>query len=376
MELYAAGGNQWLQLQFGEQEDGKHQDDSDDLWKFTCVFCHGDIHTIRSFSSQTIVYQKQNNKFIKRAGRAPRDHNALHYLDENIYKTFAEANNGHVAVYNPSTATITEYSTLQDILLDLEGTKGFQYKEHKHDNICAGKPEPIPSERKPDRKVSFTGFPDIVQLLAYSIGFAALSSRGEVYTWGDERYAGCLGREVSDECPASHPSPIPLLSNLPTGPIRHLALCPQSYLLACLTEGNDLYVWCDPRRLPPSLRTLFFDSGSDQQANGEDDFNGPVPVVITDAEGNEVDGIVDVAVGAEHMIALTDTGEVYVIGENGCGQLGLGEEVKYVMKWMKVPLSWDNGGDGSKKVVKSVAAGPWASFLIAGEVLEAADLSC
>lgn len=94
-------------------------------------------------------------------------------------------------------------------------------------------------------------------------------------------------------------------------------------------------------------------------------------MVITDSKGNEVDGIVDVAMGTDHMIALTDQGEVYVIGENMCGQLGLGEEIEYVDKWEKVPLCLDDGGGGSgkkkKRVVKSVQAGPWASFFIVGE---------
>ncbi|KAK1782919.1 regulator of chromosome condensation 1/beta-lactamase-inhibitor protein II [Copromyces sp. CBS 386.78] len=378
MELYAAGANQHWQLHFAKQE-GKcgWDSDPDDLWDFTCVFRHRDIHTVRSFRSHTIVYQKRKNKFIKRAGRVPRHHNALRYVDEDTYRTFANANNGHVAVYNAETATINEYATIYDLLLDL----GFQYKD-KHDvwedELKAAKRDPshapslkeqfacdydypgdvVPRPIEP-KKVFFTGFPDIVQLLAHSTGFAALSSTGEVYTWGDERYVGCLGREVTDECPAYYPLPVPLLSNLPTGPIRHLSIDPAASLLACLTTGNDLYVWGDPRRLPPSLQTLFF----------EHDYNddGPVPVVITDTKGNEVDAIVDVAVGTEHMIALTDQGEVYVIGENWCGQLGLGEEIECVMKWEKVPLCLDDEGNGTKKVIKSVAAGPWASFLIVGE---------
>ena len=38
----------------------------------------------------------------------------------------------------------------------------------------------------------------ITQLVAYETGFAALTARGDVVTWGDERYAACLGREVTD----------------------------------------------------------------------------------------------------------------------------------------------------------------------------------
>lgn len=41
--------------------------------------------------------------------------------------------------------------------------------------------------------------PGITQLVAYATGFAALTATGEVWTWGDERYAACLGREPTDE---------------------------------------------------------------------------------------------------------------------------------------------------------------------------------
>lgn len=52
MQLYAAGSNQSLQLQFEKQEH-MYPGDLDDLWEFTCVFRHRDIHTVRSFSFHT-----------------------------------------------------------------------------------------------------------------------------------------------------------------------------------------------------------------------------------------------------------------------------------------------------------------------------------
>jgi alpha-tubulin suppressor-like RCC1 family protein len=38
---------------------------------------------------------------------------------------------------------------------------------------------------------------DIIQLVAYETGFVALSRDGKVWTWGDERYASTLGREIT-----------------------------------------------------------------------------------------------------------------------------------------------------------------------------------
>ena len=50
---------------------------------------------------------------------------------------------------------------------------------------------------------------EVKQLVAYEAGFAALTARGDVLTWGDGRYAACLGREVTD---ARYEPPSPLLS--------------------------------------------------------------------------------------------------------------------------------------------------------------------
>ena len=50
-----------------------------------------------------------------------------------------------------------------------------------------------------NKSVPLPGLQDIVQLCAYDTGFVALSARGEVWTWGDERYPACLGRETTDK---------------------------------------------------------------------------------------------------------------------------------------------------------------------------------
>ena len=46
---------------------------------------------------------------------------------------------------------------------------------------------------------TFAGFPRISQIVAYETGFAALGSDGRVWTWGDDRYPACLGRDVTAE---------------------------------------------------------------------------------------------------------------------------------------------------------------------------------
>ena len=46
---------------------------------------------------------------------------------------------------------------------------------------------------------AFAGLGQISQIEANQTGFTALTSTGQVYTWGDERYGECLGREITKE---------------------------------------------------------------------------------------------------------------------------------------------------------------------------------
>ncbi|KAK4252024.1 E3 ubiquitin-protein ligase HERC2 [Corynascus novoguineensis] len=198
---------------------------------------------------------------------------------------------------------------------------------------------------------TFPKFRDLTQLVAFETGFAALTSTGKVWTWGDERYAACLGREVSDESPADAPGPVPDLDDLPTGPVTKLAA--GGYVLAAITAGNDLYCWGHAGRSPLVLPP-------DRDGGGLSDAPSPV-VVIDNDNGNDKD-VIDVAVGAAHMLVLTAEGEVYVIGDNANGQLGLPAGVSATETWTRVDLA-PVLAEGEN--VMGVAAGPRNSFLIA-----------
>ena len=190
---------------------------------------------------------------------------------------------------------------------------------------------------------SYPGFPDIIQLVAYDTGFAALSSTGQVWTWGDERFAACLGRKpTSPSSPATAPGLVEDLMNLPTGPIVKLA--GGGYVLAALTAGNDLYCWGHPGRAAVA------------NLSGLGVTDTPAPIVIDDHD------IADIAVGESHLVALTTTGDVFVIGSNSNGQLGLGSPVEVAETWTR--LSSLDGALSADRKVKGVAAGPRNSFLI------------
>lgn len=173
--------------------------------------------------------------------------------------------------------------------------------------------------------------------MAYETGFAALTHSGDVYTFGDERYSACLGRETSPASPADEPGLVTALHDLPTGPIRKIAV--GGYVLAALTTGDDLYIWGGH----PGRKTVPADITDE-----------PSPV---DIEEND---IADVAVGETHIIALTTSGDVFVIGDNGNGQLGLPRESGE--SWCRVLLDLKD----DRRVV-GVQAGARNSFLLVHE---------
>lgn len=73
------------------------------------------------------------------------------------------------------------------------GTYVVYHKEKKL--ICQYASLPAAERGEAEASCTYTVPDGIVQLVAYETGFAALSARGDVTTWGDERYCACLGRE-------------------------------------------------------------------------------------------------------------------------------------------------------------------------------------
>ncbi|KAH6622799.1 regulator of chromosome condensation 1/beta-lactamase-inhibitor protein II [Chaetomium tenue] len=297
--LYATGFNAWNQLQFETFGDNE----PDDIPSFTCVLRRDEDDCVRPFFSYTRVNLK--NGGCRVAGLVPKSHERLRTADGRAYTNFVEASNGVVVVHDGKD-TLYQYPSIHDLLSNGQ---------------CH----------------SFPNFPNITQLVAYETGFAALSSAGSVWTWGDERYTACLGRELTVSSPAETPSLVTDLDDLPTGPITKLAA--GGYVLAALTAGNDLYCWGHAGRSP------MFDELPLEDA--------PNPVVIDDKD------IVDVAVGEAHMLVLTADREVYVIGSNRNGQLGL-PGVASTRSWMRIDLA---SVLGTGETVTGVAAGPRTSFL-------------
>lgn len=127
---------------------------------------------------------------------------------------------------------------------------------------------------------------------------------------------------------------MPALEGLPTGRIVKLAA--GGHIVAALTSGHDLYAWGGHPGRPALLEGI---SGQ------------PSPVLVEEHD------ILDVGVGDAHLVALTTDGQVFVIGDNGSGQLGL--DVESAACWTRVDV-----GLGEDRRVAGVDAGPKNSFVM------------
>ncbi|KAI0542046.1 regulator of chromosome condensation 1/beta-lactamase-inhibitor protein II [Xylaria digitata] len=294
MRLYAAGFNAWKQLEFLPLENSIEE--SNDILAFQKVLSDKLIEVQYASLTCTIV---NTSAELQYAGFV--DESIECGLKEGVLSsTAAIAGNGCVAIYDGH-SVITQHAP------QLGSTEV--------------------------RREEFTGMYDIVQLVAYETGFVALSRDGKVWTWGDERYSATLGRETTISSPAGSPGFVEDLEDLPSGKIRKIAAA--GYTVIALTEGNDLYAWGGHPARQPILQTL---SGN------------PSPV---DVEEND---ILDCSIGETHMLVLTTRGDVYTIGENSNGQLGL--LLRRTADWVKVPLPPQG------EVVVGVRAGQRSSFIV------------
>ncbi|KAI6381074.1 hypothetical protein MCOR25_001372 [Pyricularia grisea] len=298
MNLYATGFNAWNQLEFHSSNDKQQQ--PGDLHNLIHVLSDDKITKVEPYLTYTNV---ETGSGVKTAGTVPEEHVAL----RDQFGRFALAANDSVIVPIDK----NHLSQYKSIYSALSGTS-------------------------PVRTHEFTRCID--QFVAYDVGFAVLTAAGEVWTWGDDRYPGCLGRVVSAESPASLPGRVTDLDDLPTGKIIKIAA--GGYTLAAITSGFDLYCWGGH-------------PGRKQMIEGVSPSVGPVPVVVEDESD-----VVDVAVGDSHAIVLTDKGDVFVTGENTNGQLGVRDShTQSNGVWIKVCLHLES------ECPTRVAAGPKTSFV-------------
>lgn len=360
--LYAAGFNAWGQLQFDPAEHRTNNtkdkpDEPEDIRTFTRVIQNSKISHVRSSLTYTAVATSNG---INVAGEVPLDMSYGADDENNLY--FSEAVNGRVVglstlilkavlisiyIYGASRLTVgyIVYDRTYSSILQYASVDDFMRARRHHDTSLPN----IPSD-------CFTGFLDIIQIVAYDVGFAALAGNGAVWTWGDPRFPECLGRDIA-VTPAEQPGRVTSLDDLPTGPIVKLAA--GGHVLAAVTSDHDLYCWGGY----PGRKAVLPES-----VTGE-----PTPIVIStsrDGNGEEAD-IVDIGMGDGHMIVLAADGTVFVIGSNANGQLGLGRENNdnetLQTSGDKTPPAWTTVTTLPPGKATSVYAGPRSSFVVITE---------
>ncbi|KAI1325854.1 regulator of chromosome condensation 1/beta-lactamase-inhibitor protein II [Xylariaceae sp. FL0255] len=302
MGLYVAGFNAWRQLEFSSAGDGKGKssEEPSDVRVFQRVLEDSPIEVLYASLSCTLVRTPAGLQY---AGFPDKSLKTEQHKDKLLSSTAATAGNGFISIYD-GVGTVVQYTSLSSL-----------NKGETHGRV-------------------FNGMKAIIQLVAYETGFAALSKDGSVWTWGDDRYTDALGREVTESSPANKPGMVEDLIDLPSGKIKKIAAA--GYMTLALTEGHDLYAWgSHPGRLPV-LESI---SGT------------PEPVMVEEHD------IADFAVGETHVIVLTVNGDIYIVGENTNGQLGL--PLERTTKWARISLPLVPG-----EVITGVKAGQRSSLIL------------
>lgn len=190
---------------------------------------------------------------------------------------------------------------------------------------------------------------EITSLVATATTFAALTSTGRVLTFGDARYPNLLGRTPSKDQQASVPNIVSALDGIPIAKI-----VAGSWMIAALSRDKDLYVW--GHVLPRTLAREDYAGISSFMRSFDEDGDREEVHLVDVADGADVE---DVAVGDEHIVVLTTKGEVWGLGSNEYGQLGLGEKTKGTAgKWEKLDVP------GEREKVVEMKAGPLTTFLV------------
>ncbi|MCI9389386.1 MAG: hypothetical protein HFH54_06895 [Lachnospiraceae bacterium] len=131
----------------------------------------------------------------------------------------------------------------------------------------------------------------------------AITNNGSLYCWGDNRYG-----QVGNGSTESQLTPVKVLENVISVSIYSVGSAMGGYIsIAAITNNGDLYCWGS--------------NGYGQVGNGST--NGqtvPIKVLSNVKSFNFSDA--DTAFGEVSVAAITNNGDLYCWGSNGCGQAG------------------------------------------------------
>ncbi|HST33620.1 MAG TPA: putative Ig domain-containing protein [Solirubrobacteraceae bacterium] len=146
----------------------------------------------------------------------------------------------------------------------------------------------------------------VVQIAAGIEQSLALTSTGQLYAFGGNRY-GELGRAANVETPVPNPTPAPVSLPASAGPVKSIAA--GGFHSLALTASGLIYAF--GRNTDGQL-------GSAAGAGGETANATPLAVSLSGASGPAV----GLAAGGAHSLAITASGQLYSFGSNLDGQLG------------------------------------------------------
>jgi hypothetical protein len=183
------------------------------------------------------------------------------------------------------------------------------------------------------------------QLLANGGNFILLMESGEVYTWGDPRFR-TLARPTAgaDGTPAEEPGLVEALGGLKI----ESAQCGPGvgWLASALSEDGALYLWGTTMPGEDGTLDCLREAGPGEVALVE---------ILPGPDAEPAD-IVSAAIGRNHVAVVTDAGHLFVVGDNGNGQLGLGREQLFAEEWTRV---------SSLNNLSRVVSGPKSTFAFA-----------
>lgn len=163
-----------------------------------------------------------------------------------------------------------------------------------------------------------------------------------IYTWGDARH-NHLGRVITPNSLSATPQIVDHLGGIP---IKKVST--GGWITAALSTSNDLYLWGGRPGEEHRIKAL-----PDISRRPEDNEE----VKLVDIDGG-ID-VLDVSVGAGHIVALTADGRVWTVGRGHNGQLGYGAKRTYEEDWIEIDLHLEKN-----KNVEAVYCGPCSSFLL------------
>lgn len=198
--------------------------------------------------------------------------------------------------------------------------------------------DPSGSSSQPENHQMLPGRPK--QLLANTATFVLLMEGGEVYTWGDGRYQS-LGRPITDERPKSADTPTAVAA---LGGLKIDKVACGGWISAALSDNGALYIWgMEAPGSKSSIKCLRLEG------------QGAVAMVELPTSGSEPIDVIDVAIGDNHIVAVTEGQRLFAVGDNTNGQLGLGSEIDQFEEWTEVSAVSD---------AQHVFAGPRTTFVV------------